>query len=175
MHESSQLNIYLALESSLKNLSLHPEPSKSSGAFKQKQPVAESWEDEELALSGDDIDQPISPQQSADYPNAPPPTPISPPSSFSRETFTNPYGYSADGASDTRTERSNFRPEKTDAVAKRLIAGALGVRAPKKTEEQRAYERAAKEKEMKRRNQEKEAAVRAKEEAEKAKAAIWSD
>ena len=56
-----------------------------------------------------------------------------------------------------------------------MIAGALGVKAPKKTEEQRAYERAVKEKEIKRRNQEKEAAARAKEEAEKAKAAIWND
>lgn len=56
-----------------------------------------------------------------------------------------------------------------------MIAGALGVRAPKKTEEQRAYDRAVKEKEMKRRNEEKEVAARAKEDAEKAKAAIWSD
>jgi len=68
-----------------------------------------------------------------------------------------------------------MRPEKTDAVAKRMIAGALGVKAPKKTEEQRAYDRAVKEKEIKRRNQEKEAAARAKEDAEKAKAAVWDD
>jgi hypothetical protein len=56
-----------------------------------------------------------------------------------------------------------------------MIAGALGLKAPKKTEEQRAYDRAVKEKEMKRRNLEKEAAARAKEEAEKAKSAVWSD
>jgi hypothetical protein len=76
-----------------------------------------------------------------------------------------------------RSERtgSNVRPEKTDAVAKRLIAGALGVRAPKKTEEQRAYERAVKEKEVKRRNGEKEAKIRAEEEAKRAKAAAWDD
>lgn len=76
-----------------------------------------------------------------------------------------------------RSERtgSNTRPEKTDAVAKRLIAGALGVRAPKKTEEQRAYERAVKEKEVKRRNGEKEAKIRAEEEAKRAKAAAWDD
>jgi len=67
------------------------------------------------------------------------------------------------------------RPEKTDAVAKRMIAGALGVKAPKKTEEQRAYDRAIKEKEMKRRNKEKEDEARKKEEAEKAKAAVWED
>jgi hypothetical protein len=60
-------------------------------------------------------------------------------------------------------------------VAKRLIAGALGVRAPKMTEEQRAYDRAVKEKEIKRRIVEKEEAAKAQEEAEKAKAAAWND
>lgn len=68
-----------------------------------------------------------------------------------------------------------MRPEKTDAVAKRMIAGALGVKAPKKTEEQKAYDRAIKENEVKRRNQEREAAARAKEEAERAKAAVWDE
>jgi hypothetical protein len=154
---------------------LHPEPSKSSASFKKKQSVSESWEDEELENSGEESDRPLSLQQSADYPSAPPPTPISPSTSFTRETFINPYGYSVDGASDARSERANARPEKTDAVAKRMIAGALGVRAPKKTEEQRAYDRAIKEKEMKRRNLEKEAAARAKEEAERQKAAVWDD
>jgi hypothetical protein len=67
------------------------------------------------------------------------------------------------------------RPEKTDAVAKRLIAGALGVRAPKMTDEQRAYERAGREREAKRRNAEREAAKRAEEEKEKAKVAVWGD
>lgn len=86
-----------------------------------------------------------------------------------------PFGYGIDGGSDARSERAALRPEKTDAVAKRMIAGALGVKAPKKTEEQRAYDRAIKEKEIKRRNQEKEAAARAKEEAERAKAAVWDD
>jgi hypothetical protein len=163
-----------ALETSLNKLSLHPRPSKAAAAFKKKQPVAESWDDEELD-SGEDTDRPLSPQQSADYPSAPPPTPISPSTSFARETFITPFGYGIDGASDARSERANSRPEKTDAVAKRMIAGALGVKAPKKTEEQKAYDRAIKEKEIKRRNQEKEAAARAKEEAERAKASVWDD
>jgi len=76
---------------------------------------------------------------------------------------------------EARGERPSCRPEKTDAVAKRMIAGALGVKAPKKTEEQKAYDKAIKEKEIKRRNQEKEAAARAKEDAERAKAAVWDD
>jgi hypothetical protein len=76
--------------------------------------------------------------------------------------------------SDGRARR-DVRPDKTDAVAKRMIAGALGVKAPKKTDEQRAYDKALKEKEMKRRNLEKEAAAKAKEEVERAKAAVWDD
>ncbi|TVY83384.1 hypothetical protein LSUE1_G001262 [Lachnellula suecica] len=170
------------LNTSLTKLSLDPQPSKSSKSFKKKQQtLADSWEDEDVSDSGEDTDRPLSPQQSADYPSAPPPTPISPTySTNSRQTFNSPYGYSADGGIDARTERADrpertARPEKTDAVAKRLIAGALGVKAPKKTEEQRAYERAVKEKEIKRRNQEKEAAAQAKAEAEKAKIAIWED
>ena len=76
---------------------------------------------------------------------------------------------------EVRGDRSGARPEKTDAVAKRMIAGALGIKAPKKTEEQRAYERAIKEKEIKRRNAKKESEKRAKEDAERAKVAIWDD
>ncbi|KUJ20231.1 uncharacterized protein LY89DRAFT_730289 [Mollisia scopiformis] len=162
-----------ALETSLKTLSLNPQASKSAASFRKKQPVSESWEDEELEDSGHDTDRPLSPQQSADYPSAPPPTPISPSTSFARESFVSPYGIGTDGSPEARTERA--RPEKTDAVAKRMIAGALGVRAPKKTEEQKAYDRAIKEKETKRRNMEKEAAAKAKEEAERAKAAVWED
>ncbi|KAH8665781.1 hypothetical protein BGZ60DRAFT_55767 [Tricladium varicosporioides] len=163
-----------ALESTLTKLSLNPQSSKSSASFKKKQQaLAESWEDEDIEDSGEDTDRPLSPQQSADYPSAPPPTPISP-TPRSGESFINPYGYGMDGTSAARAERT-VRQEKTDAVAKRMIAGALGVKAPKKTEEQKAYDRAIKEKEIKRRNQEKEATARAKEDAEKAKAAVWDD
>jgi len=159
------------LDASLTKLSINPQPSKSSSAFRKKQPLADSWEDEE-ENSGSDTDRPLTPQASADYPSAPPPTPISP---SHGETFISPYGYGSDGVRDARSERASARPEKTDAVAKRMIAGALGVKAPKKTEEQKAYDRAIKEKEMKRRAAEKESAARVKEEAERAKAAVWDD
>lgn len=67
------------------------------------------------------------------------------------------------------------RPEKQTAVAGRMIAGALGIRAPKRTPEQRAYDRSVKEQEIRRRNREKELEAKAKEEEEKAKAAVWED
>ena len=54
-----------------------------------------------------------------------------------------------------------------------MIAGALGIRAPKRTEEQRAYDRAMKEKEIKCRNRLKEEQEKAKQEEERLKAAIW--
>jgi len=165
------------LANSLTKLSLNPSPSKSASAFASKQrqkPVADSWEDSSSDTETE-TDRPLSPQQSTDYPSAPPPTPISP---KARETFINPYGYGAnlDGASEReRAADRERRPEKTDAVAKRLIAGALGVRAPKKTEDQKQYDKAIREKEIKRRDAEKAAERRTKEEAERAKAAVWED
>ena len=54
-----------------------------------------------------------------------------------------------------------------------MIAGALGIHAPKRTEEQRAYDRSVKEQEIKRRNREREEAAKAWEEEEQAKAAVW--
>ncbi|CAG8958917.1 hypothetical protein HYFRA_00012914 [Hymenoscyphus fraxineus] len=159
-----------ALESSLARLSLSTQSSKATASKKKQSQPADSWEDEANNSSGEESSQPPQP---ADFPDAPPPTPASP-TAFKNQMFTNPYGYSADGSSDARTERLR-RPEKTDAVAKRMIAGALGVKAPKKTEEQKAYDRAIKEKEIKRRNAEKEEKKREEEMAEKAKAAIWED
>lgn len=166
------------LESSISKLSLSPQNNKKASAPKKVQPVVDSWEDDDIS-SGDETDRPISPQRSTDYPSAPPPTPIN---SAGYSPFEDgfgggrgPGGASYDGSPRSDRTGSNTRPEKTDAVAKRLIAGALGVRAPKKTEEQRAYERAVKEKEAKRRNGEKDAKIRAEEEAKRAKAAAWED
>jgi hypothetical protein len=67
------------------------------------------------------------------------------------------------------------RPEKTTAVAGRLIAGALGVRAPRRTEEEREYDKAMREKERKRRNEEKEKERLDKERAEERRRAVWED
>ena len=159
----NQLTQPPALSSTLKQLSIdssHSQPTKTANT------LPESWED-----SASDNDEPETPlHQQSSYPSAPPPTPISP--SYHENSFN--YRGEPISTSEGRAERGT-RPDKTDAVAKRLIAGALGVKAPKRTEEQRKYDRALKEKEMKRRNEEKEALVKAKEEAEKAKNAVWED
>lgn len=145
-----------------------------------KKPVADSWEDEANSSSDD---EPIPPLQdgasstpilspSTEGPLDPPPTPISPQTSYpwgSAPTAASPTAATSPGAGPAR------RPEKQTAVAGRLIAGALGIRAPKRTEEQRAYDRAVKEQEIKRRGREREELAKAKEEEEKVKTAVWTD
>lgn len=148
-------------------LNPNPHPKKT------RKPVADSWEDEaDLSASDTEDVQPraqgaspvLSPTISAEGPLDPPPTPISPQTS-------NPWMGRA--ASPSSREPPTRRPEKQTAVAERLIAGALGIRAPKRTEQQRAYDRSVKEQEIKRRNREREEKAKAKEEEEKAKASVW--
>lgn len=56
-----------------------------------------------------------------------------------------------------------------------MIAGALGVRAPRRTEEEREYDRAMREKEKKRRAEEKEREKREEGERAARKKAVWDD
>ncbi|KAI1306879.1 hypothetical protein F5Y03DRAFT_394315 [Xylaria venustula] len=173
-------------------LSLDPTSSASNKKPKskpKKQAVADSWEDEESSASEAEPEaEPPTPSAESsstvqDGVAAPPPTPISP--SYGRHgsdgnAATAPWlanrstggGY---GYRDTEDDGGTRRPEKTDAVARRMIASALGVRAPKQTEEQKAYDRAVREKERKKREEEREAERRRAQEAEKAKAAVWND
>lgn len=67
------------------------------------------------------------------------------------------------------------RPDKTTATASRLIAAGLGVKAPKRTEAEREYDRVARETERKRRDKEREEVRRADQESVKAKQAVWED
>ncbi|OMP85845.1 hypothetical protein BK809_0002056 [Diplodia seriata] len=67
------------------------------------------------------------------------------------------------------------RPEKTTSAASRMIAAGLGMRAPKRTDEEREYDRVMREKERKRREKEREEAANAKNREEEAKKAIWDD
>ncbi|KAF2862774.1 hypothetical protein K470DRAFT_268729 [Piedraia hortae CBS 480.64] len=63
------------------------------------------------------------------------------------------------------------RPDKSFTTASRLIAAGIGAKLPKRTAEQRSYDSAMREHELKRR----EKAKKDREEAEKAKKAIWED
>ncbi|CCF39739.1 hypothetical protein CH063_02192 [Colletotrichum higginsianum] len=162
------------IASSLSKLSI--DSSKKTLAAKNvKEPVADSWEDEDVDDGEEEDREAAKPQ--TDGSKAPPPTPISPSYNTADRSFS-PYGAadsSALGAPPPADGDRIRRPEKTDAVARRMIASALGVKVPRMTEEQRAYDRAVKEKERKRRDEEKAAEKRRLEEAEKAKAAIWED
>ncbi|KAK2005564.1 hypothetical protein LZ32DRAFT_664281 [Colletotrichum eremochloae] len=155
---------------------------------KTKEKVADSWEDEDVdeeeeGEEDDDdkveVDGTARPQ--TDGSKAPPPTPISPTYSAADQS-SSPYAavdasapYAPSAPSVGSGNSGVRRPEKTDAVARRMIASALGVKVPRMTEEQRAYDKAVKEKERKRREEEKAAEKRRLEEAEKARAAIWED
>ena len=56
-----------------------------------------------------------------------------------------------------------------------MIAAGLGVRQPKKTEESKAYEKAVREKERKKREVEKVQAKERVEEVERAKRGVWEN
>ncbi|KAM5442387.1 hypothetical protein MferCBS31731_002762 [Microsporum ferrugineum] len=146
--------------------------------------IAESWEDEDLSSEEEEEEEQdsdaettitaprsYSPALSVDSQapplqhgiRAPPPTPNISRQSSCRSTTSN-----ASHASSTYSKR----PEKQAAVANRMIASALGVRAPR-SEAQKAYDRTVISNEKKRREKEKLAEEQKREEAEKAKTAIW--
>lgn len=74
-----------------------------------------------------------------------------------------------------KAPREEKRPDKTNAAAGRMIAGALGMKPLKKTEEGKAYEKAVRDKERKRRERAKEEQERAEREGEEARRAVWED
>ena len=150
---------------------------------KKSTEVAESWEDEDIDMdtpTASDTLSPIFPATSSNSmaPGPPPPTPISPPG---QSYDWAPAGVLGGGrpsprvptGTNTSREDNDRRPEKTTAAASRMIAAGLGVKAPKKTEEQKQYESAMKEQEMKRKMQEKQRLEDERLEDERAKAAIW--
>jgi hypothetical protein len=150
----------------------------------KKAGIADSWEDELSSSASETDEQPemsataLSPSSAnAEGLLAPLPTPIS---AVRQQPWTPgevPSHFGSVGSPETSGRDSpgtpQIRPEKQTAVAGRLIAGALGIRPPKRTEEQRAYDRAMKEKEIKRRNRAQEEKHTTKEEEERVKAAIW--
>lgn len=173
------------IASTLSHLELSTKVPQKPAHKPKSKPVADSWDEDSgsdteteeaptaSSASTRDSLEPISTVPSIDLsPHPPPPTPASP------SPFDYPNGESFGGRSrgDSGVGRSlDKRPEKTTAVAGRLIAGALGVRAPKRTEEEREYDRAMKEKERKRRTEEKERESREAAEREARKKAVWDD
>ncbi|KAF3067492.1 hypothetical protein GL218_08677 [Daldinia childiae] len=170
----------------MSDLSLNPASKAPKGKPKGKKaaPVADSWEDEEVPSDTEPqsplpSDSPLSPSADPKIDGsgvaAPPPTPSSPSYSSGTPPPWQSIPGAVSGGSSESSGTEGKRPEKTDAVARRMIASALGVRAPRATEEQRAYDRAVREKERRRREEEREAEKRRLEEAERAKVAIWED
>jgi hypothetical protein len=166
------------LSNSLAKLSITTASNSGEANKKKVKEVVDSWEDEELS-SSDSSDTETETTSSTnrrrrvvpdeDEPSAPPPTPASPSGTYPADLPYNPY--KSVQPSRERQSTPDKRPEKTTSVAARLIAGSLGVRAPKRTEEQREFDKAVREKEKKKREEEREK-VR---EAERVKAAMWED
>lgn len=168
-----------ALASSLSKLNIASSTSKKS-----KVVAPDSWEDEDLSGEDTETEEPSKHQRnlstisnvssfSGDGPSAPPPTPASPSGRYPDDVFDHPYQSLQPSRERQQSghRTPERRPEKTTSVAARMIAGSLGVRAPKRTEEQREFDRAVKEKEKKRRAEEKDKA----EQEEKLKASVWED
>ncbi|KAL8973233.1 MAG: hypothetical protein Q9183_000086 [Haloplaca sp. 2 TL-2023] len=171
---SADRKLHPDVGTSLKSLSI----SDSNSHFRKAPEVAESWEDDEAASSSDS--QSASPRKEPTIPGAPPPTPISPSlrggTGTAWEEFSSSFSPPASRSHGSNAAQSpSSRPEKSTAAASRMIAGALGVRAPKKNEEERAYERAIREKETKRIAREKEERRVEEERRTKARAQIWED
>ncbi|KAH7395066.1 hypothetical protein DE146DRAFT_633424 [Phaeosphaeria sp. MPI-PUGE-AT-0046c] len=174
------------IASTLSHLKLSTKVPQKPAQKPKSKPVADSWDDEDQSGSDtetEDADLPTksSPHDSLDpistvtsneiLPHPPPPTPASPtPFEFPDNV---PYG-APRGRGDIKAGLDK-RPEKTTAVAGRMIAGALGVRAPRRTEEEREFDKAMREKERKRRTEEKERETREREEAAARKKAVWDD
>ncbi|KAK1256201.1 hypothetical protein MKX07_008460 [Trichoderma sp. CBMAI-0711] len=170
-----------------------PSQTKPKPKKKNVEPIADSWEDEDLSdeepaqdkndNQQEDAEEAASssstPSSSLTTPAVPPPTPASPLAldasyEWAALATTANQGQQSQGSSPGGGTPAR-RPEKTDAVARRMIAAGLGLKAPRQTEEQRAYQRSVREQEKKRREAQRAEEARLREAAERAKAAVWED
>jgi hypothetical protein len=161
------------MDSKLERLSIKqhtPKKNRPSPANKPEKVLADSWDDEATSSSSEIDVEDLTKCKKSPVPDAPPPTPASPSSGFpSWDT----QDRTLSGRISDRDNEEQRRPEKSTAAAGRFIAAGLGMRTPKKTEEQKAYDKAARENEIRRRNKENELKYKEREEDEKARAAIW--
>lgn len=163
----------------------------SSKAKVKAQPVVDSWEDEAEDATPTDERDPSTETSELNSPaglsrnptnfdlNPPPPTPASPtehafslPSLEQQQNSRSRSGRLMDGSDVSASER---RPDKTTATASRLIAAGLGLKAPKRTEEEKEYDRTMRANARKAREKEKEEEKKRQEASERAKAAVWDD
>ncbi|KMU86238.1 hypothetical protein CIHG_04026 [Coccidioides immitis H538.4] len=149
--------------STLNSGAAHPQKPKR----KSKSKVADSWEDESVSSepSEDEKDEKAtnatsSPQGQTYHSDVP---------SFAASSTPQ---WSSPDPRNPHSDSPRRRPEKQTAVASRIISSALGVRA-KRTEEQKAYDRAMFENERRKRERERELARQRREDEEKAKQAVW--
>lgn len=192
-----ELTTRAEVTSTLSQLKLSTKTPQKLANKPKSAPVAESWDDE-LSGSGSDTEteepsnslpsrtkerdslSPLSTANSIDSPHPPPPTPASP-TSAPLDFPDHPYvpGGGIDSRDGSRRSSNAAtpakRPDKTTAVAGRMIAGALGVRAPRRTEEEREYDRAMRDKERKRRDAEREKEKLEQQAAEDRKRSVWED
>lgn len=161
------------MESRLGRLSINHETRKDKVTPKEKskEAVADSWDDEAASNTSDTEGDSTAPSSKSPTPIAPPPTPASPHSGF--PSWDSPDQLPLSTRMGDRASDDRKRPEKSTAVAGRLIAAGLGMRAPKQTEEQKAYDRAIRENEIKRRKKEKEEKDKGVLENEKAQTVMW--
>ena len=82
---------------------------------------------------------------------------------------------SSDSSSPTNKGGEEKRPEKSTAVASRLIAAGIGQKAPRRTKEQREYDQAMKIQEKKKRDQAKDDLKKKEEEKKQALNDVWGD
>ncbi|KAI9727523.1 MAG: hypothetical protein M1828_006465 [Chrysothrix sp. TS-e1954] len=178
----------MSVESSLKTLSLDPKTARQSTRTKptlnMKQAVVESWDEETNDAPSEpnhvpDHDDLATTPVARSHPTAPPPTPMSPrftDKSTSSDTHLDALDtrrYQSEGSLTSRD--SQERPEKTTTTASRMIAAGLGVKAPKRTEDQKSYDKAVREAERKKRDREKEDRRRVEHEKERTRAQMWDD
>jgi hypothetical protein len=163
---------------SIKNLSIKTKEEPAQASTKPttkkkaaKEVIADSWEDADSDSESEAEDESNKPTPTPTVtPAPPPPTPMSPVGDLSWTSMSSSSGTGSRGETDP-----DRRPEKTDAVARRMIAAGLGLKAPKQTEEQKAYQRSVREQEKKKKEQEREEERKRQAEIEKAKAAAWDD
>lgn len=149
---------------------------KASEKQAKSEPV-DSWEDAADESSDTEAEVPTSAQQyHTETSYAPPSTTILPSFDSRTDVWSPEFSDNKANPSDASKSRdSEKRPEKTTAIASRLIAAGIGQKAPRRTEEQRRYDQAIKMQEKKKRDQAKADEERKKQEKVQAQKDIWED